>query len=276
MGIRFSCHHCEEELNVKDHLAGKKGRCPKCQERFRVPAASAEYSLDVKESVNVSEVVGSTATGQTHADAQEHSKTAPVQQLESVTNEVNQPGESAEALPNSSAPVGTGQDDEFNVNSNASVWYVRPPSGGEYGPATASVFQGWIQEHRVTPDSFIWKDGWPDWQLASTVLPNHFSGQAAPSATPPATPLSQPQVKPSVATFPEGQPATSPGHLSVAAASQAVATQGAEPLSISEKNRLTRKQKRKRNYTISIIVLTVLAFVLLAALVIALTMQQEA
>ena len=40
MGIRFLCEHCGKKLNIKDELAGKKGRCPKCNERIEIPAES--------------------------------------------------------------------------------------------------------------------------------------------------------------------------------------------------------------------------------------------
>jgi hypothetical protein len=38
MGIRFSCPN-GHKLNVKDHLAGKRGVCPACGAKFVIPAA---------------------------------------------------------------------------------------------------------------------------------------------------------------------------------------------------------------------------------------------
>ncbi len=40
MPIKFQCPNCRQGLVVKDHLAGKKGPCPKCQKVITVPAAS--------------------------------------------------------------------------------------------------------------------------------------------------------------------------------------------------------------------------------------------
>lgn len=37
MGIRFQCPGCQRSLNVKTYLAGKRGICPKCSERFTIP-----------------------------------------------------------------------------------------------------------------------------------------------------------------------------------------------------------------------------------------------
>ena len=40
MGIRISCPN-GHKLNVKDHLAGKRGICPTCRATFMIPAADA-------------------------------------------------------------------------------------------------------------------------------------------------------------------------------------------------------------------------------------------
>ncbi|WP_145343815.1 DUF4339 domain-containing protein [Rosistilla ulvae] len=54
------------------------------------------------------------------------------------------------------------------------VWYVRPPSGGQYGPAGGALMQQWIQEHRVVPGSLVWRDGWAQWQAAEDVFGRDF------------------------------------------------------------------------------------------------------
>ena len=51
------------------------------------------------------------------------------------------------------------------------VWYVRPPSGGQFGPASSSVMRGWLQEGRISADSLVWREGWRDWQEAIGVFP---------------------------------------------------------------------------------------------------------
>ena len=51
------------------------------------------------------------------------------------------------------------------------VWYVRAATGGEYGPASGEVMRTWLTEGRVTADSWVWRDGWPDWRQASGLFP---------------------------------------------------------------------------------------------------------
>ena len=51
-------------------------------------------------------------------------------------------------------------------------WYVRPPTGGQYGPAKPNTMRQWIAEGRVTADSLVWREGWPDWKIASVAFPD--------------------------------------------------------------------------------------------------------
>ena len=51
------------------------------------------------------------------------------------------------------------------------IWYVRPPSGGQYGPATSGVMKTWLGEGRITPNSQVWREGWRDWKEAAVVFP---------------------------------------------------------------------------------------------------------
>lgn len=37
--IKFECPHCQRKLNVKDELAGKKGKCPGCKKGVTIPVA---------------------------------------------------------------------------------------------------------------------------------------------------------------------------------------------------------------------------------------------
>lgn len=56
--------------------------------------------------------------------------------------------------------------------SPQAVWYVRPPSGGQYGPAKGDVMRRWAAEGRVSADSLVWREGWADWKPANQVFPS--------------------------------------------------------------------------------------------------------
>jgi hypothetical protein len=49
---------------------------------------------------------------------------------------------------------------------------VRPPTGGQFGPARGDIMRTWMNEGRVTSDSLVWREGWTDWQTAGNVFPS--------------------------------------------------------------------------------------------------------
>ena len=57
------------------------------------------------------------------------------------------------------------------------VWYVRPGSGGQFGPAGNEVMRSWLQQGRVGADSLVWREGWPDWRQAGKVFSQLGAGQ---------------------------------------------------------------------------------------------------
>src|SRR5262249_25988977 len=140
MGIKFHCPK-GHKLNVKAFLAGKKGVCPKCGAKMRIPTVSEPALAD-------SEVE------EEEADASQHPATsngsggvaAPLVPAEMFADQ----GAAAAAAPFAEAP--------------AAIWYVRPPSGGQYGPARGEIMRRWIAEGRVSSDSLVWREGWTDWQ----------------------------------------------------------------------------------------------------------------
>jgi hypothetical protein len=66
------------------------------------------------------------------------------------------------------------------------IWYVRPPSGGQYGPARGDVMRKWLGEGRVSPDSLVWREGWGDWRTAAETFPS--LGMVTPPMPAPVTP----------------------------------------------------------------------------------------
>jgi hypothetical protein len=61
------------------------------------------------------------------------------------------------------------------------VWYVRPASGGQLGPAPSDILRHWLAKGRVKADSFVWREGWTDWQLAGSVFPQFASSLSKPN-----------------------------------------------------------------------------------------------
>ncbi|MHB1033197.1 MAG: DUF4339 domain-containing protein [Pirellulales bacterium] len=73
------------------------------------------------------------------------------------------------AAPSAPVPPAAAVADPLSEAPNA-VWYLRPASGGQYGPAVADLMRQWIAQGRVAGDSLVWREGWSDWRLASDAL----------------------------------------------------------------------------------------------------------
>ena len=203
MGIKFFCPN-GHKLNVKAFLAGKRGICPDCGVKFSIPLESTR-GRGAKKAVAGAQVPAPSAKvpAQGEVPAQGAVATVPT--------------------PVAPAPV-IAAVDPLDASPNA-VWYVRPSTGGQYGPANAEVIRRWIAEGRVNAESLVWQAGWADWKKASGVFPKYgasASGSAALTSAPvvaaaPAavvTSAAQPQaaalVQPSVAPVAQPQVAFAP------------------------------------------------------------------
>ncbi len=151
MGIRFYCPQ-GHKLNVKDFQAGRKGICPFCGVKLQIPLQSTRPSSRKHE---------------TDDDAPDAART--IQEQEETANV-------AAAAPE---PEQTAAIDPLVASGNA-VWYVRPAGGGQFGPATAEIMRAWLAEGRLAADTYVWREGWRDWQLAGGVFPQLAPGPVIP------------------------------------------------------------------------------------------------
>jgi hypothetical protein len=157
MGIRFLCPN-GHKLNVKSFLAGKRGICPQCGCKVLIPGEVHPDPVSVAASL---ENETSSASVSAREPLPVHRTMGNVSTPASATSAgIHQPRQ--EAVAQRTDPI---------AEAPHAVWLVRPPSGGEYGPATGDVLRTWIEEGRVTPDSLVWREGWPNWQAAGPLFP---------------------------------------------------------------------------------------------------------
>jgi len=206
MGIRFYCPN-GHKLNVKGFQAGRKGICPHCGAKMRIPLESTRPSSRSRKSRSKKGAAGMTATasgktaappGKTTAPPRFSSPPAPTTSTQAASASASVPGVpapptgapavvaryGAAPLAFDAAPAGptgtpTGLADPL-AEAGDVVWYVRPSSGGQFGPAKTDVMRTWLNEGRVSTDTLVWHEGWPQWQEAGSVFPQLPTEQMMP------------------------------------------------------------------------------------------------
>jgi hypothetical protein len=169
MGIKFLCPN-GHKLHVKAFLGGKKAICPKCGARVVVPAetpadavsqSTAPTSLSGTREQQAVEPLEATLVD----DAIESMTTAPAD----IGLEVD--------------PRAAGRNPPDAIaEAPSAVWYVRPASGGQFGPASGPIMRSWLEQGRVGANSLVWRDGWSEWRSAADAFPELASQLAAPGA----------------------------------------------------------------------------------------------
>ncbi len=183
MGILFHCPVCERPLNVQSEFANRPGVCPNCKKRILVPADSELVEAEFRTRLRQwnEKQPEKTSAPDSPPLASEH-QTQTSQPLTTSSVVLQPPAEEVGAVSSmltESQKVAAGVSStvaESTLNpldgSSDSVWYVRPPSGGQFGPASPELMQQWIDEGRVTSDSYVWCEGWENWEIAGTRFPS--------------------------------------------------------------------------------------------------------
>lgn len=192
-------------MHVKDFQSGKRGKCPHCNKSFRIPLESTDYSIPILDGksesiaeapaknaivINKKKTVGTGSdVAKTNVVAEQRKRSVSPSQSHS-----HEPATSTTKVRNTNQPADSKGADKsvrpslpraFADAPNA-AWYVRPPSGGQYGPADQQTLQLWIRENRVTHDSLLWREGQPQWIPSSTLLPELYQNESASQAEDPA------------------------------------------------------------------------------------------
>ncbi|MHB8970953.1 MAG: DUF4339 domain-containing protein [Pirellulaceae bacterium] len=192
MGIKFRCQACDKKLHVKSFLAGKRGVCPKCGATIRIPLhsdatllAADEEASAVRHPPSSGSSVGRSAVGH-----------APQREAPSVpaARPAVRPRAPVASSPRVSDAAGGGTSVASDPITEApdAVWYVRPPTGGQFGPADGAIMRRWLEDGRVSADALVWREGWPAWKIAGPVFPSlEISPRQAPESAP-AVPVDPP------------------------------------------------------------------------------------
>ncbi len=238
MGVRFACHGCGKPLNIKTELAGKRGKCPACGLRFRIPEEDQEFSIPLTPA-------GEAENGEDETEKRE---------------QVPTPGPTALVDQASKASPATAPETElpkiaFDPFEDAQAqWYVRPPSGGRYGPADGPTLRLWINEGRITQDTLLWRDGWAQWRSGNEVIPQWSSAKNSNDLAAPSSLTETPATS---------QPPTSPTALQQLPAEITLKPHETKP----QEPYPSLKRRRNSNQRVIIVVCLLVSVLLLAALI---------
>lgn len=239
MGIKFLCPN-GHKLHVKAFLSGKKAFCPKCGARVVVPDESTSTDAAAEHPPRVGEQSIEIPLQSSLVDDAIETMTAEP----AAGTQATQPAAEVLAAPS----------DAIDEAPQA-VWYVRPATGGQFGPASAEMMRSWLNDGRVAASSLVWREPWTEWRSAADTFPQLRSALVAPSAGMPANAMPPLPAEPVLAN---GSVATAP------------------PQTISPLAQAARTRRRKNDVTlIASAVLVVVSLILVIVLVLVLGPQRR-
>lgn len=270
MGIRFFCPK-GHKLHVKAFQAGKKGVCPDCGSRFVIPMESQRVSSKERKRGATADAASSAsatsdAAAATHAMADQMADRATAEpvdddaepvEIQIAEDEQDETPVSIALPPTSSGRIPSGpasvssSSDPVTEAPNA-VWYVRPASGGQYGPARGEIMRRWLGEGRVASDSMVWREGWSDWKTANVVFPELNKQGSSKTSTTAVIGVTRP------ASVPQASALASPDNRDLLVSSGSVSS------SLPSGSRMPAKSRGKNSLTIWIVAGLTLVVVLLA------------
>jgi hypothetical protein len=172
MGIVSFCPQ-GHRVKVKDHLAGKKGVCPTCGGKFRIPLASAEPVVR-----NAGEAALPLARIVSH-DGDLAARLPRALRLETPTGGGtggDEPEHDDEILGDDSAqpqPPDPATRHPAISSRPDLAWCLAVPGGTASEPLTAEAMQAWLESRQTIGNELVWRADWPEWLPIGQVFPEY-------------------------------------------------------------------------------------------------------
>jgi hypothetical protein len=157
MGIVAFCPH-GHRINVKASLAGKKGLCPTCGAKFRIPAAaggeppSAARGLPTARLLEMASDIVATLPRVLSFDA-----------VQPAAEPVFQPPPQPLAPPPPALHPVLAERPDLE-------WCIAIPGGEPTEPLSADSMQAWLESGQVAGNEVVWRSDWPEWRPARDVF----------------------------------------------------------------------------------------------------------
>jgi len=187
MGIIAYCPQ-GHRTKVKDFLAGKRGVCPTCGVKFRIPEKSGEpLAGDIFDDPPPVDpprpAVGVTARETPRPAAEFLADLPTARQLflepgrierlpravglgeaEAVSQRGGPPADLV-APPAAALPVAVADRPDL-------LWSIAAPGGDPSEPITAEQLLTWLESGGVRGDEYLWRSDWPEWRPLVDVFPD--------------------------------------------------------------------------------------------------------
>jgi len=179
MGILAFCPR-GHRVKVKDELAGRKGICPHCQARFRIPVpgialpVARVVSIDAARAARLprAEVIsGERLQSPGSPPPKPRSDDVPAEAFEPL--DVDSESHDSEVSAANSDPAGL----HPALAERADLaWCVAIPGGDPSPPFSAAALAAWLESGAATGDEVVWRADWTDWKPIRTVFPGFWPG----------------------------------------------------------------------------------------------------
>lgn len=167
MGIVSFCPH-GHRVKVKDNLAGKKGICPTCGARFRIPRASAE-PLPAAAAADAAALPLAAIVSLEAAMAERLPRAVPIDHVAAAVQA--EEGLVASPLVEEPAPVPSLH--PLIAERPDLFWCHAEPGGAASEPLAADAMQAWLSSGRPAAGALVWRADWADWRPLAAVFPEH-------------------------------------------------------------------------------------------------------
>lgn len=181
MGIVAICPN-GHRIKVKDALAGRKGICPTCAARFRIPLK------DVASPADHEAHAGGIATARVVSLDPLFAASLPTAHALAEADTIDASGPATEGGPAevefvelAEEPVGTeadataapGRPPAFPALEERQdpAWRIAVRGGAPSEPLSAAALQAWLASGAASADHVVWQEGWPDWRALAEVFP---------------------------------------------------------------------------------------------------------
>lgn len=193
MGIVAHCPR-GHRMKVKDSLAGRKGICPTCGARFRIPPSSAVLpggpvtpgavpaeSIPTPSSAAAGSLPLAAGRGTSPPGtvvSLDASLAAGLPELLMLVHSVDgggldgPPPAAVQVDPDPTADLEV--DDEDNA-ADALVWYVAIPGGQPSAALSEPEMLAWLDSGRPTGREVVWRSDWPGWRPIAEAFPDRSS-----------------------------------------------------------------------------------------------------